>query len=201
MKKFLAGTLAAVTIGVAILASIGSSLEIALQTIPEKALIELQLKPEIEGIATDIIAHHVLIQIGIWLLLFMPMIGITLLLRKDTRTLAMTLGVANLASGLLIALGVKNIRPIIETQLSNLQLEFTQPVIATVMSQMNTKAWIFIVVGTGLCTLAIIAHGKARKIEQKYIQERPKKKLKGILKRGSASRKNFPTSRLNNFAK
>lgn len=178
MKKIAAGILAIITVFSTIIAATGSSLIIGLSKMPKEIIAELNLKPEITRAMTTIIEQGIWIQIGIWLIFAIPMIGISILLRKHVRALCLTLGSANLVSGLVIAAGVNKI---------DIHYEAIEPVIQTIVKQMNIKAGIFIAIGSILAITTIIAHGSRIHAKQAYIQERPKKKLKGILKKGSIS--------------
>jgi hypothetical protein len=154
----------------------------AVREIPSETIIELPLKTEVaQGIST-LLAWRIRIQIALWLMVFIPVIGIVLLLRKELIALCITLGIANVASGIILGMGVKNIKPIIQDQVSILQLNFAQPLIDILIRQFHMRAWIFGIIGIILITMSIVLYNK---IEKKEDQPKVKKKLKGILKKGS----------------
>lgn len=153
-----------------------------LKEIPDNTVIEIPLTGLPAQIISTILAYRIFIQILLWVLILIPVMLITLLLRKTPFSLCLFLGIPNIIIALIWA-GITKAAAQIIKQSSGLEMDILSPLIDIFVKHFYLKAAIFGIIGIILIILAILIYNRNQK--NNPIEHKPKKILEGILKKGS----------------
>lgn len=153
-----------------------------LKEIPDNTVIEIPLTGLPAQIISTILAYRIFIQILLWVLILIPVMLITLLLRKTPFSLCLFLGIPNIIIALIWA-GITKAAAQIIKQSPGLEMDILSPLINIFVQHFYLKAAIFGIIGIILIILAILIYNRNQK--NNPIEHKPKKILEGILKKGS----------------
>lgn len=153
-----------------------------LKGIPDNTVVEIPLTGLPAQIISTIFAYRIFIQIFLWVLILIPAMLIILLLRKTPFSMCLFLGIPNIIIALIWA-GITKAATEIIKQSSGLEMDILSPLIDILVKHFYLKTTIFGIIGIILITLAILIYNKDQK--NNPIENKPKKLLEGILKKGS----------------